>query len=90
MRSSLPSRWGWERTEDRLREEAERPPSGCTWCGRPRHGHFGRWSDRLASITGQGWHDYEPPNSVQIKGRMHWRRLNRGLPVPTPWGPVTR
>ncbi len=43
---------------------ADRPPSGCGWCGIARHGHFRRYTEPV------GWHGYVAPSQAQIKSRM--------------------
>lgn len=58
--------------------DPEFPPSGCRWCGIPKHHHFGRWSKALAETGVHGWHLYIHPTTEQIKERMLDRIRGRG------------
>ncbi len=47
------------------------PPSGCRRCGVGQRLHFSRY------FHPDGWHQYQPPTTEQIKERMIARREGR-------------
>jgi hypothetical protein len=47
---------------------AERPPSGCHWCGIAQRDHYSRYAEPT------GWHRYTVPSQERVKARMLARR----------------
>lgn len=46
-------------------------PNGCRWCGTPRRGHFGLYTEMA------GWHRFIEPTDNQRLARMRARRDHR-------------